>query len=97
MAIATVRVRTATDAAGERPDQAKMERAAALLAESGFKVLRIGRYGVNIQGDEKAFQSALGVDISNSKSLVEAPRPPHQELSKLIDLVELTAPPQNYG
>jgi hypothetical protein len=97
MATATVRVRCATDTAGERPDQAKMERAAALLQESGFKVLRIGRFGVNIQGDEQAFQRALGVDISNAKGLVKAPRPPHQELSQLIDLVEITGPPLNFA
>ena len=53
MAIATVRVRSATDTAGERPDPARMERAAALLQESGFEVLRIGRFGVNIKGDDQ--------------------------------------------
>jgi hypothetical protein len=65
MAIATVRVRSATDTAGERPDPAKMERAAALLQESGFEVLRIGRFGVNIKGDEQAFQRELGSTFRN--------------------------------
>ena len=96
MAIATVRVRSATDTAGERPDPAKMERAAALLQESGFEVLRIGRFGVNIKGDDQAFQRELGVDVSKSGSLVEAPRPPHHELSQLIDLVEFAKPPLNF-
>jgi hypothetical protein len=96
MAIATVRVRSATDTAGERPDPAKMERAAALLQESGFEVLRIGRFGVNIKGDDQAFQRELGVDVSKSGSLVEAPRPSHHELSQLIDLVEIAKPPLNF-
>jgi hypothetical protein len=96
MAIATVRVRSATDTAGERPDPAKMERAAVLLQESGFEVLRIGRFGVNIKGDDQAFQRELGVDVSKSENLVEAPRPPHQELSQLIDLVEIAKPPLNF-
>jgi len=96
MAIATVRIRADDDTMGGRPDQAKMERAAALLKQSGFEVLRIGRFGVNIQGDEQAFQRELGVDVSNAKSLVEAPKPSRQELSKLIDLVEITGKPLNY-
>jgi hypothetical protein len=66
MAIATVRVRSATDTAGERPDPARMERAAAPLQQSGFEVLRIGRFGVNIKGDDQAFQRELGVDVSKS-------------------------------
>jgi hypothetical protein len=52
-----------------------MERAAALLQESGFEVLRIGRFGVNIRGDDQAFQRELRVDVSKSGNLVEAPRP----------------------
>ena len=97
MATATVRVRADGGGAEARPDQAKMERAAALLKESGFEVLRIGRFGVNIKGDDQAFKRALGVDVSNAKSLVEAPRPSHQELSQLIDLVEITGKPLNFA
>jgi len=97
MAIATVRVRPEADAAGGRPGQAKMERAADLLKQRGFEVLRIGRYGVNIKGDDQAFQRELGVDVSNAKSVVEAPRPAHQELSQLIDLVEVTGKPTNFA
>ena len=97
MAIATVRVRSAGDAAGARPEQAKMERTATLLRESGFEVLRIGRFGVNIRGDEQAFQRELGIDVSSTGNLVEAPRPSHQELSQLIDLVEIAGPPTNFS
>jgi hypothetical protein len=97
MAIATVRVRPEADAEGGRPDQAKMERAADLLKQRGFEVLRIGRFGVNIKGDDQAFQRELGVDVSNAKSVVETPRPAHQELSQLIDLVEVTGKPTNFA
>jgi hypothetical protein len=97
MAIATVRVRAGADAEGGRPDQAKMERAADLLKQSGFEVLRIGRFGVNIKGDPSAFQRELGVDVSNAKSLVEAPKPSHHELSQLIDLVEIADKPTNFA
>ena len=97
MAIATVRVRAGADAADGRPDQAKMERAADLLKQSGFEVLRIGRFGVNIKGDPSAFQRELGVDVSSAKSLVEAPKPSHHELSQLIDLVEIADKPTNFA
>lgn len=98
MAIATVRVRAATNTADDRPDKADMERAAALLSESGFTVHRIGRFGVNIEGDAGAFQQALGVDVSKSENgLVETARPSHQELSRLIDTVEIAQPPTGFG
>jgi len=97
MAIATVRVRSATDTATDRPDKADMERAATLLRECGFDVLRIGRFGVNIQGDAGAFQRALGVDVSKSKTgLVETARPSHHELSRLVDTVEIAPPPISF-
>lgn len=97
MAIATVRVRPASDTAGARPDQASMERAAELLRESGFEVLRIGRFGVNIRGDEHVFQRKLGINVKAAGKLVEAPSPSDKELSQLIDLVEITGPPINFA
>jgi len=97
MAIATVRVRAATDADDDRPDKADMERAATLLQESGFKVHRIGRFGVNIEGDAGAFQRTLGVDVSKSENgLVETARPSHHELSRLIDTVEIAQAPTGF-
>ena len=97
MAIATVRVRSATDATADRPDKADMERAATLLREHGFEVLRVGRFGVNIEGDASAFQRTLGVDVSKSENgLVETARPSHHELSRLIDTVEIAKPPISF-
>ncbi len=97
MATATVRVRATSESAGARPDQASMERAAELLKEGGFEVLRIGRFGVNIRGDDHVFRRELGINVARGGSLVEAPRPSDKELSQLIDLVEITGPPTNFG
>jgi hypothetical protein len=72
-----------------------MERTAELLQEGGFEVLRVGRFGVNVQGDEQAFQRELGVNVQGAESLVETPRPHHEELSKLIDLVEVAGKPES--
>jgi hypothetical protein len=96
MAKATIRVRAATDAAGGRPGRAEMDRAAELLQEGGFEVLRVGRFGLNIQGDEQAFQRELGVNVQGAGNLVETPHPQHEELSKLIDLVEIADKPQSF-
>jgi hypothetical protein len=97
VAKATIRVRTSGDVAGQRPGRAQLERAAKLLQESGFEVLRVGRFGVNVQGDEQAFKRELGVSVQGTKNLVEAPTPHHQELAQLIDLVEVADRPLNFG
>jgi hypothetical protein len=93
---ATIRVRPPSEEAGQRPDPDKMDRAAELLQEGGFEVLRKGRFGVNVQGDAHVFQRELGVNIENSKSFVGAPQAPHGELSELIDLVEIAETPQKF-
>ena len=96
IATATIRVRPPANVSGQRPARERMERAAELLRQSGFEVLRIGRFGVNVKGDETAFQRELGVDLGQAASIVEAPRPHLKELSQLIDLVEIAAPPLSF-
>ncbi len=93
---ATIRVRSGSDVEGQRPEPAQMERAAELLQQSGFEVLRVGRYGVNIEGDEQAFKRELGVDTTGN-TLVTAPQAHHEELSQLIDLVEVTGKPLSFN
>jgi hypothetical protein len=73
-----------------------MELAARLLRESGFVVLRVGRFGVSIQGEDKDFEQELGVNIQGKEHVVEVPRPRSAELSRLIDLVEIAGPPLNF-
>jgi hypothetical protein len=89
---ATIRVRSG-DERGSRPERSLLERAAELLQESGFRVLRVGRFGVNVQADELAFQRELGVDLRGTGHVVEAPHPRQKELSQLIDLVEVAKEP----
>jgi hypothetical protein len=96
MAKATIRVRSASDAVGQRPGRAEMERTAELLQQGGFEVLRVGRFGVNVQGDEQSFQRELGVNVQGAENLVETPHPQHEELSKLIDLVEVAGKPESF-
>lgn len=96
LAKATIRVRPSTDDKGQRPEQAQMERAAELLKKSGFEVLRIGRFGLNVQGDEHVFQRELGVDIQGAGSFVKVPSTHHAELSQLIDLVEVAGRPLSF-
>jgi hypothetical protein len=74
-----------------------MQRTAELLEQSGFEILRVGRFGVSVRGDEKAFKQELGVSPSRGSSLVETPHPNSEELSRLIDLVEISEKPLNFG
>ncbi len=92
---ATVRVRPATEGQ-DRPDQARLDEAARLLGESGFDILRIGRFGVAIRGEHADFLRVLGVNTAPNKSLSAAVEPPDQRLRKLIDLIEIVPPPSHY-
>jgi hypothetical protein len=94
---ATVRVRASEEGAGQRPDRARLERVAELLTDSGFVVLRVGRFGVNIQGDEQIFERELGVSLQGVQPMAEAPHPQSKELSKLIDLVEVAGTPLSFS
>jgi hypothetical protein len=93
---ATIRIRPSSGVAGERPAPEEMRRAAELLQQSGFEVLRVGRFGVNVEGDEHAFQRELGVHAEGG-SLVAAPQVQQHELSELIDLVEVAGKPERFN
>lgn len=92
---ATVRVRT-PEGSNQGPDRSQMERAAELLQECGFNILRIGRMGVNVQADETVFSRELGVNPTAEQSLLKTPAPRSDELSELIDLVEIAGKPINF-
>lgn len=91
---ATVRVRTPD--AQLLPARTTMERAAELLRQSGFHILRIGRVGISIEADVQLFQEELGIDIQGRENLVAKPSPRGQELSRLIDLLEITGTPLSF-
>lgn len=94
MAIATVRVCSQTTDPNARPAREHLEAAASLLRRQGFAVLRIGRFGVNIEGDAQVFERELGVRLSVASTGQVAPaRPRAPELSGLIDTVEIAGDP----
>jgi hypothetical protein len=92
---ATVRVRSGT-ADQNKPDRARLEQAARLLEKSGFNVLRIGRFGVSIRGEDKDFSRVLGVQPVAKQALAAPADPPSAELRDLVDLVEVTSEPTSY-
>lgn len=95
---ATVRVRRpgTTDPAS-RPAPEDLEEAARLLAERGFRVLRIGRFGVNVEADAALFRSELGLGPFSASVGVQRPRPVSPGLRDLVDLVEAAPAPEAFG
>jgi len=89
---ATVRVKVEQ---GEKPGQARLEEVAKRLQDSGFKVLRIGRFGVSIQGEQSTFARVLGVDAAPNRALNAKARP-EPALHDLIEDVEVAPEPQLY-
>jgi len=91
---ATVRVRSGTVAG--RPLVGNVETAAKLLKELGFGIVRIGRFGISIEGTPETFQSALGVEVRSGKPLVAPVHPKSTELANLLDLIEVTPDPIHF-
>jgi hypothetical protein len=91
--VATVRVRPNEGPAPARPSREALDEAAKLLAERGFKIIRVGRFGVSIAGEAATFSRELGVDVSEDRPLVESAKPRYEPLADLIDLVEVAPPP----
>jgi hypothetical protein len=92
---ATVRVKSA-GGPNDKPDRARLERAAALLKDQGFVIQRLGRYGVSIVGKGEDFHRALGVKPEPGKALSGPVAPRDPELRELIDLIEVVPKPENY-
>ena len=90
---ATVRVKAEP---GQKPDRTRLEEVAKLLRESGFEILRIGRFGVSIQGEQSTFARELGVDASPDRALNAKASPAQPALHGLIDGVEVAPKPQLY-
>jgi hypothetical protein len=90
---ATVRVKASH---GGKPDRRRLEEAAKLLRQSGFNVLRIGRFGVSIRGDDRDFSRVLGVKAEPNCALKVNVSPEQGALRRLVDLVEITPSPQYF-
>jgi hypothetical protein len=93
---ATVRVRPPAAEPSGKPRQAALLDAAKILSDSGFRVLRVGRFGVSIEGDSGKFSRVLGVDVEPNRAVVAAVRPSDAKLKSLVDILEATPKPQTY-
>ena len=92
---ATVKVRSA-DGSDEKPARDRIERAAALLEQSGFEIQRLGRFGVSIVGKHKDFARVLGVECEAGKPLAAAVKANEPELNELLENVEVVPKPKLY-
>jgi hypothetical protein len=73
-----------------------LERAAALLADSGFRIVRIGRFGVSVAAEQQTFESALGVSVEPGQSSSVEAVPQSQELADLVDRVDVASAPESF-
>jgi hypothetical protein len=92
---ATVRV-CPRQQGSDRPDRESLEEVARILRESGFSILRIGRFGVSIRGEEAEFAMVLGINAEPGKRFSGAPEAINLRLGELIDLVEVAPDPKAY-
>lgn len=76
---------------GARPTKDRLEHIAAELRDTGFEVLRVGRRGVVVSGDEERFTRILGVNPGTKA--VQTVRSSSSKLGDLVDLVEFVPEP----
>jgi hypothetical protein len=81
---------------GARPDRAKLEEMANELRRCGFEVLRVGRFGVSVTGDESTFAEFLGVEAKPDEALSVPARPAGAALRDMVGTVEVVPRPQLY-
>jgi hypothetical protein len=93
---ATVRVRLGDNSASGKPSEATLRDAAARLTEFGFRVLKVGRFGVSIEGEAKEFSRILGVELEKDRPLVAEVHPQDPKLQTLVDMIEAAPKPQLY-
>jgi hypothetical protein len=92
---ATVRVRP-TDGSALLPEKFQLERAAEVLKAQGFDVLRLGRAGVNVEGDASIFEQELGVNVERPGGIVAKVKPKEPEHDELFDSVEIAPSPSSF-
>ena len=63
---------------------------------NGFSVLRIGRFGISVEGTVEDFHRAFGVTVESGKALVSTVAPAAPGLSA-IDLVEVASSPTTFA
>ena len=90
---ATVRIK-AED--GGKPARERLEEAAKQLQEAGFDVLRVGRFGISVKGEQSTFSRVLGVETVPNRSLNAKAKPTQQPLDDMVEGVEVASKPQLY-
>jgi hypothetical protein len=93
---ATVRVKN-TESQSQRPEKQAVESAAKMLKELGFDVLRVGRFGVSIEGADERFSDVFGVQVEPANGLVSKVNPKQRKLADLVDLVEVAPEPKKFA
>jgi hypothetical protein len=94
---ATVRVKSPDTGEAGRPEKQQLESTAKILKGLGFDVLRVGRFGVSIEGSDERFAEVFGVQIPSSKSVVASVHPKQKELADLVDLLEVVPEPKQFA
>jgi hypothetical protein len=91
---ATVRVTPEDESDSGRPAKDRLQSAARILEGLGFGVVRVGRFGVSIEGDEHRYHEVFGVAVPGKKEgLVTPVRPTDEKLAGLVDSLEITPEP----
>ena len=88
---ATVRVRSRAEA-GARPWSEALTSAAGALEREGLRVVRVGRFGISVEGTPGEYAKALGVESLTTG--VHEVNPRDAELSELADVLEIAGAPE---
>lgn len=99
---ATVRVVADQGASGPqsrvpRPSGEAIHKAARVLSDLGFRVVRCLRFGVEVEGTAEQFRRVLRVDIGETNGFVSPVTDPIQSLKQLVDFVEVVPEPNYYA
>jgi hypothetical protein len=89
---ATVHVTASSGDDKQRPEPARVQRAADSLRGMGFHVVRAGRFGVSVQGDRQRFEEELGIAPGQTAGTGIVISPRDRALTGLIDYVDILPP-----
>ncbi len=87
---ATVRVRSRAES-GTPPSSESLTGAAQALDRAGLHVVRVGRFGVSVEGTPDAYYQALGV--TSLAAGVHQVQPRDAELANLAEALEVATDP----
>lgn len=79
-----------------KPEPHQLEKAAKILRENGFDVLRVGRFGVSITGNTEDFARVLGVAPTPGVSMSAPANPNEPSLRELVKSVEVVSKPEMF-